>query len=183
MKIPFFTLKGNLIDLFEFKPEDIDIEEVAHSLSNLCRYNGMTKKFYSVAEHCVLMTRHAREQWLDNEQVQKAALLHDASEAYVGDVTYHLKKVVLDFSYYEDQILNAIFKKYNVDFSGQIEEDVHWLDRCICVDEMKQLMNGIDPTLVLPADEFRGLGIECQAWEPSQARQEYLKECKKLGIQ
>jgi len=67
------------------RPEEIFIEDIAHALSLLCRYVGHIKRFYSVAEHC----------WYVSERVSKEnalwGLLHDATEAYLSDISHPLK--------------------------------------------------------------------------------------------
>ena len=90
MNIPFYTYSGKCLNLAEIKTDDITIEDIAHHLSQSCRYNGGTKEFYSVAEHTVHLVQYARAQG-KNVDVQKQILLHDAAEAYIGDMVYHLK--------------------------------------------------------------------------------------------
>lgn len=103
------TSDGKLIDVFKFRPEDYDLNVVASSLSKLCRFNGHCTRFYSVAEHAVLVARMMYEQFvdrsydyvldipyepLDREAALKVALWglhHDDAEAYVGDTVRPLK--------------------------------------------------------------------------------------------
>lgn len=94
------TFTGRFVDVLNPKPETIVMDDIAHALAMTCRYGGHISKFYSVAEHCVLVTRLVK--WMlehddtphtaDYKRVQMAnALLHDASEAYLGDVVAPLK--------------------------------------------------------------------------------------------
>jgi hypothetical protein len=64
-------------DLWQLKPEDVCIEDVAHSLAFQCRYNGHCKRFFSIAEHSVIMSQ---------QDGGLSGLLHDAHEAYIGDI-------------------------------------------------------------------------------------------------
>ena len=104
------TLSGRFFDLL--KPEDYayDIEEIAEALSNLCRYTGHVSKFYSVAEHSVLVSR------IVPEPLALCGLLHDASEAFVGDVSSPLKKLLPDYRAIEDGIQGAIAKHFGIPF-------------------------------------------------------------------
>jgi hypothetical protein len=76
-------------------PALVRVTDIAHALSHLCRYNGHVRSFYSVAEHSVLMARHfiARRDY----PLARWALLHDGSEAYLGDVIRPLKKALPDY--------------------------------------------------------------------------------------
>jgi len=81
------TYSGRRFHYSEPRPEDVSLEDVALALSNICRYGGHTFRFYSVAQHSVLVSR-----WCDPEDAL-AGLLHDASEAYLWDCPSPLKRV------------------------------------------------------------------------------------------
>ncbi|KKM17302.1 hypothetical protein LCGC14_1677190, partial [marine sediment metagenome] len=70
------TYTGRTLNIFTMGPNDVHVMDIAHALSNMCRYNGQVSHFYSVAEHCVLM---ARSKFPGDP---KWKLLHDAGEAY-----------------------------------------------------------------------------------------------------
>lgn len=80
------TYTGLMVDPMHLSLQDIRLEDIAHALSNLCRFTGHTSRFYSVAEHCVHASRVAAE-WATRE-----ALLHDASEAYLQDIPTPIKQ-------------------------------------------------------------------------------------------
>lgn len=97
----FFPLKPNV--------DDICIEDIAHHLSMLCRYNGATKMYYSVAQHSVLVSKQ-----YEDRGHRLAGLLHDASEAYFGDFIRPLKyqpefKFVLEADERLQELINAKF--------------------------------------------------------------------------
>jgi hypothetical protein len=80
------TYSGKAFDLVFPTPEMVDIEDIAWSLSRINRYNGHTTRRYSVAQHCVAMSRKAMADG-HSVEIALAMLLHDASEAYLGDMT------------------------------------------------------------------------------------------------
>jgi hypothetical protein len=79
------TFMGRQFWPLEPRAEDIDIKDIAHALSNLCRYGGHTEQFYSVAQHCVLVSNAVPAEFA------LYGLLHDASEAYLIDVPRPIK--------------------------------------------------------------------------------------------
>jgi len=81
------TANGRKFDLLSPKPEDVDVYDIAHALSNICRFQGHCKWFYSVAQHSV----HVAE--LVSTPYKLDALLHDAGEAYYGDITRPQKAI------------------------------------------------------------------------------------------
>lgn len=175
MTILFHTRDGHRFDLENFELSKICIDEIANALSNQGRYNGQTKQYYSVAQHCVLLARYAKKMKMPLKD-QKWLLLHDASEAYVGDIVYHLKNKLSFFKELEDKALRDIFWAFEVNFN--CPEGVLKLDRLICIDEMTQLMSLVDPML----DPKQALGIKIEKWSPAKAKKEYLKEVKRLKL-
>ncbi len=83
------TYTGKVFNLLNPKPEMVCIEDIAHSLAYQCRYTGHTRQFYSVAQHCVLM---AMNDDLPGDSLVK--LLHDADEAYIGDIARPWKNLL-----------------------------------------------------------------------------------------
>ena len=125
--------------------EDICIEDIALSLSRQPRFLGHTHKFYSVAQHSVLCAFYAnKEQKLD-------ALLHDASEAYMGDLPKPLKHHLPDYNYIEKQIQYTIKQIWNVSFNDHIE----CIDLRVLHTEMRDLTNiKFEPTIFPPFEEI-----------------------------
>jgi len=128
------TLSGNLIDPFNMVASDININDIAHSLSMQCRYNGHVSKFYSVAEHSVLVS-----QMVPNEY-KLWGLLHDATEAYVGDMVSPVKKRLESFRTLEDNIHKVVAERFNL--SCNIPELVHTADKDLLQMELKWLETG-----------------------------------------
>ncbi|MDP3133715.1 MAG: phosphohydrolase, partial [Burkholderiaceae bacterium] len=89
------TFKGNRFYPAEPRIDGIDIEDIAHGLAYQCRFNGQTSAFYSVAQHSLMVAD------LVPPALRRAALLHDAAEAYLGDMVKPLKALVPDFGHIE----------------------------------------------------------------------------------
>lgn len=88
---------GTRVLLSNPKVEDIQIIDIAHGLSNICRYAGQVDKFYSVAEHSILCAL------MSPMELRLEALLHDATEAYLGDMTRPLKMMIPQYRIIEGQ--------------------------------------------------------------------------------
>jgi hypothetical protein len=86
------TASGGRFYLCDPDPAELDVEVIAHSLSKLCRYTGHTSSHYSVAQHCVVVSR------IVPRDLAMAGLMHDASEAYIGDISRPLKIVLEDLA-------------------------------------------------------------------------------------
>ena len=102
------------------KAEQIYIEDIAHALSHLCRANGHTKYFYSVAQHSINCAAEAKARGY-SRKLQLTALLHDASEAYMADLIRPVKQFIPQYSVLEDKLLAVILNKYGLDALLPIE--------------------------------------------------------------
>lgn len=94
-------------------PEEVHIKDIAHALSNICRYNGHVKTFYSVAQHCVLVSRQVRKR-SGNPEAIRQGLLHDAAEAYVGDMIRPLKRCLPEYKVVEEKVHASIMKRFDL---------------------------------------------------------------------
>jgi len=103
------TFTGKKFWLTDPKPETIHIEDIAHALAMICRYNGHTKTHYSVAQHSVIVSN------LVPKELALSGLLHDAAEAYIGDLTKPYKDLIYGeyAEYIEEKITKAIYDKFN----------------------------------------------------------------------
>lgn len=102
------SLKGNRIYPTDLHPEDIDIEEIAHALSMLCRFGGHCREFYSVAQHSAIVST------LCPENLRLVGLLHDAAEAYCGDIVRPLKMSLPGYQEIEDRAWRAIASRFHL---------------------------------------------------------------------
>lgn len=105
------TYGGTHMEPTNPEPDKIHIGDIAHALSLICRGNGHVKTFFSVGQHCVRCALEAEARNY-SERVILACLLHDASEAYMSDITRPLKKYLPQYKLYEQQLLAVIYEKY-----------------------------------------------------------------------
>lgn len=137
------TYSGHAFYPKEGKISKIEIDDVAHALSNICRYNGHCRKFYSVAEHSVLVSRIIRAMWPEDLEAIWAGLLHDATEAYVGDVTTPLKITMPQFMALEDSIALDIAKKFKIKWTKRTVERVKLADMTALSTEARNLFKDV----------------------------------------
>ncbi len=109
------TYSGKRFEPLNPNPEDICIQDIAHALSQQCRFAGHTKAFYSVAQHCVEVSLLA-ELWGCSPRMIVQALLHDASEAYISDVSTPLKQSTSFAAYREAEAVlqGCIYSRFGV---------------------------------------------------------------------
>ena len=105
------TYTGKMFDPLDPDPALIDIRDIAHALSLLCRANGHFPTFYSVAQHSLACCREARERGL-SKRLQLACLLHDASEAYLSDVTRPVKAAMPMYLELEAPLQETVWNKW-----------------------------------------------------------------------
>lgn len=169
--------KGNWIQTYTGKafwpldPQcaDIEIVDIAHALSHMCRYNGHTTKFYSVAEHCVHISRSVPPEdalW---------ALLHDAPEAYLSDIPAPLKEFIPGWSALEDAIMRKICDRFNLPHEKPVS--IKDADKRILMDEQAQVLN---PTALNWGVNYKPLGIQIKAWSSQSARECFLRRFEQL---
>jgi hypothetical protein len=143
---------------FDPRPEDVFIEDIAQALGKICRYNGMCRRFYSVAEHSVHVSH------IVPPEHAFAGLMHDAAEAYVGDVRRPFKYKL--HGYREIEFLNwqAVATRFNLPIMQP--DCVTAADRAILLTEREAVMNPVPHDWNVagePAD------IEIHCWGPESA--------------
>lgn len=117
MTTQLLTHSGKWVDLLNPDPTTIEIEDIAHHLSLICRYAGAVPRHYSVAEHSLIMLEMAMK-GLNNLTLTPLqllhVLLHDSPEAYLGDIIRSLKAHIGFYDEYERRMLRAIFTALKV---------------------------------------------------------------------
>jgi hypothetical protein len=110
---------------------DFTIEDIAHGLANICRYSGQCSNFYSVAEHSILVSETAAG-------FEFEALMHDAAEAFLGDITRPLKQMLPEYKRIEADVEHAILDRFGV--TGPLPPQVKRADLRVLAAEQKQIM-------------------------------------------
>ncbi len=174
------TYTGKKFDLLRPRPEMVCLEDIAHSLSRLCRFTGHTKDFYSVAEHSVHVSNSVISKYA------RSALMHDAHEAYIGDLTSPLKRAMREgpldnpFEEIERVVWKAVSKRFDLTDS---------------YGELMAIRNADLAVLAAERDCFFpkqtedwGVNVEpakvaIQAFSPANAWYHFMNQAKLLGVE
>ncbi len=158
------TFSGNRIDVFKLDPDLFTIEDIAHGLSQHPRFAGQLPDHYSVAQHSINCFFEAPEAY------KLEALMHDASEAFTGDIAKPIKHRLPDFVALEDYIMRVLSKKFG--FTYPKSTVVKKLDQSIGLREYKRLklkdfnipsMIGEHDTMNMAARRFADIYINITA--------------------
>jgi len=117
------TISGQYVNVFEPDPNTILITDIAHALSNQCRFGGHLPKFYSVAQHSLLCYENV------SAEEKFGALMHDASEAYLLDMPKPIKVELSEYNAIEDNLMKVIAKKFGFEYpkSPAVEYIDHYM--------------------------------------------------------
>lgn len=170
------TFTGRAFYPLDPRPADIDIRDIAHHLSMICRYNGAVRRFYSVAEHCVLLCQVVTDRLPDDSSQQLQALMHDAAEAYLCDVVRPVKVALAGYREAEQRVERAIAERFGLLCAGKTTL-VDELDNLILYDEAKALMPVENDPWHLAFGP--GLGVEIHGYTPIEAEARFLGAFRK----
>ena len=171
------TVSGRWVNPFDPDPAQLDAGDIARALANQCRFGGHCRVFYSVAQHSVIVSRLVEERGGDVEDVF-AALMHDAAEAYLGDMPHPLKHrspLGAAFREAEDHLEQAIRDCFGIKpgVAG-----IKQADRSLLATERRAFsaetwhwpeLEGVEP-----------LDLELTAWSPDKAADEFGKRYAEL---
>jgi len=156
------------------RSEDFKIEDIAHALSQLCRFTGHTKEFYSVAQHSVAVSCLVRPEFA------LEGLLHDAAEAYLGDVSSPLKFLLPKYQAIENLIQDSIAKAFKLNTSFPAQKEIKLADL---------RMLALERELLLPVgplwDSLKGVQsapaeLLASCWNSAQAREQFFARFNQL---
>lgn len=166
------TFTGKLVMPLDLCYEEIDIVDIAHHLSLICRFNGACRKFYSVAQHSILVAG------IVPKGDRLAALLHDASEAYMADVIRPIKQAIPGLKIIEDRIEVRILAKFKC--SGADWKAIKRADNILLATEARDLLPLVEDWMFTekPLESVRIV-----PWTARQAEKLFLKRFKEYGGQ
>lgn len=116
------TYEGKKFYPYNPQTEDICLEDIAHALSLICRFNGHCNYHYSVGQHSIITAKLLKELGFD-KKVQLYALLHDASEAYCADIPRPVKHYLGEYLEVEDMVQNTILEHFGLSKMSRFEYD------------------------------------------------------------
>lgn len=168
-----WSKNGNKLSILHLKPSDVEIDEIAHALANTCRFGGHCGKFYSVAEHSLIMAHLIIELEGDCNQCGRdlalSALLHDASEYMLTDVPKPFKHMMPEYEKYEKFISGIIDERFGTNSKHPL---LKTLDKRLVISEAIALWesNGIpDWIREWPVDAIDNFDKYLNCYDPNEA--------------
>ncbi len=163
------TFTGKQFHLLSPKQDQIDIMDIAHSLSQLCRFTGHTRVPIYISQHCCTVCDQLPP------HLQLVGLLHDSSESFLSDISSPAKSLLPQYQEMEQRVEKAIAKRFGIQFP--FGREVKQADMVALVSEMKWFMpRGRDwqnlPFTPLPRYE---------AWDSKRAQREFLRRFRALS--
>jgi 5'-deoxynucleotidase YfbR-like HD superfamily hydrolase len=175
---PFIqTLSGRRVNPLDAAPEDIDPGDIARALANTCRFGGHSRAFYSVAQHSAIVCDLLEERGATPDELM-AALLHDAAEAYLGDLPHPLKhrsELGAQFRAAEKRLEAVIDARFALpDASARVKP----LDRALLATERRTFS---EVTWYWPElDGAEELDLEIEPWPPDRAQHEFTRRYERI---
>ena len=159
------------------KAQDVHIKDIAHALSNLCRYGGHTSRFYSVAEHSLIMSH------LVPFDDALAALLHDATEAYLVDMPRPLKHILTNYKMVESITWAVIAQRFGLPV--ELPSSVKRMDNAMLHVEREQLLAApsygwMEREWGMGAARIPGPSFHINCMAPPEARTAFLERFSAL---
>lgn len=160
-------LSGGVFDFGDLEQSQYTIEDIAHNLSNTCRFSGAVEKAYNVAQHSVLVSH------VVPEEHALAGLMHDSSEAFLGDMTSPLKVIIPQYKKFEKKVEKFMFDKMNLPFP--MHPAIKLADIKVFLAENEDL-RGIYSDM----GDITRYPKKIVPWTPARAKKEFLKRFEEL---
>lgn len=184
MTARFRTYTGVMVDLTSPDPSLVRVADLAHHLAYVNRFGGAAHQYYSVASHCVYVSRRLAEEGHPPD-VQLAGLLHDASEAYLGDVVSGLKRVLPGYRLIEERWEHMIQRVFGVEWIGVAA--IKNADVRARIAESRDLFSGTYPSAELDVGDVRHATLRAYdapvvSETPDEAEFAWLSRAAELGV-
>ena len=166
------TYTGRAVWPFDPTPESIAVEDIAHALAMICRFGGHCCAYYSVAEHSLLVASQV------SPPTRLAALLHDAAEAYLGDMPRPLKPRLHAFCDAEDRLQTLIYNLFGIALSAAQSAEIKHADEVALATEAAHLMAAPPMPWVPLPDALPAEVLQCLS--PMEAEAAFLRELRAL---
>lgn len=171
------TVSGRWVNPFDPDPGQIELADISRALANQCRFGGHCRTFYSVAQHCVVVSDLIEAQGGSAEDAL-AALMHDAAEAYLGDLPHpikHRSSLGAAFIEAERPLERAIRARFEIaEPSAQIKA----IDRAVLATERRAFSAEMWHWPELEGVE--AIDLELEAWSPDEAAAAFLRRFEEL---
>lgn len=158
------TFSGRQFWPLDPRPEEVSIVDIAHALANACRFAGHCERFYSVAEHSVLMS------YIVAPEDALVALMHDATEAYVVDVPRPLKPFLPGYKEIEAGVWRAIALHFNL--PAELPASIKLADNAMLLAEAEQIMKPHPAPWSVPGEPAN---VQIRGWRPDMAEFRFLE--------
>lgn len=163
-------------------PEHVDIEDIAHALSMKCRFTGHTREFYSVAQHSWFVSTYIEVTGVAPEirsWLRLAALLHDATEAYLPDVARPVKPDLRGFKEVEARVAEAVRQRFGIPLEEWTSPAIHTADMRMLRTEQRDLMPPRHEDEPRPEEPFP---FAVASAAPARARDAFLARFRTLTL-
>lgn len=172
MRPTIMTAAGRYFDFIRPEASSIEIGDIAHALAHICRFTGHVRQFYSVAEHS----------WHVSHLVPRghelAGLLHDAPEAFIGDVAKPLKMMLPGYALIEARVEAAVLGRFGL--SAPLPDSVKDADRQMLRVEQVQAMPGAGHDWGLGDLSPQAKLVRLEFWDPAEAAMMFLRRFEEL---
>ncbi len=126
------TYSGKSVWPLDAREDEIEIQDIAHALSLICRYTGHVRDFFSVAQHSIIAS------WIVPKEDAMWGLLHDASEAYICDLARPVKYQIPEYRQIEKNLMKVICRKFKL--PEKEPESIKHADMVLLATEHRDLM-------------------------------------------
>jgi uncharacterized protein len=168
------TISGRYFNYVTPETSVFTIEDIAYGLSHVCRFAGHCKEFYSVAQHSVLVSR------IVPAHLALAGLMHDAAEAFMGDVASPLKQLIPQYKDIERRVERAIFERFHIAFP--LPGEVKNADLIALATEQRDLMTAHDQNVWVLTRGLAPLDETIIPLDAPAARRAFLARFRELTV-